>query len=582
VTLPAGNTLTLGASGIDMAAATQNLSIEGNALLEKSQSWKVASGRTLLRSGGTTTFNIGTTTTLSGTGTVEFAGTQNLSGSGALVIDGGILLNNLVGGTIDRNGDTTLNAGLIKIQTGVNLFGNGTLRLNGGAIGSGNTTARTVSNRLAISGSPAIGGGGLGAGLMTFSGNVDLSGGNRTLTSNLATGLGAHFSGTVLNGSLVKAGDGILTLSGSNVFTGSTVIDAGSLAIGLNGISRSGEVALSGSAARLFIGVNGTTTVNNLSGVSLANIRSDFTISGGTGARTLAVNQTATGTYAGTFIEGGSRPISLTKNGSATLEMSGNSSYTGATRVNQGVLKITGSLGSTAVTVANAASLAGNGNLGGSLTIQSGGIHSLDVAVTPASQVTRTINGTLNLDSGNVLNLTFNVIPQNGTYILASATGGIIGRPGTVNLPSGMLGAVAVNGNRLELIIGDGFATWISGITFAPGADTSATGDPDRDGLNNFTEYAFGLAPNSSASVSPISAPPNRTSGTLSYTRRSNSLSGLIYTYESSATLTGAWLPFTQISETSNSATPVETITVGLPATLLAKPALFIRVKAVK
>ena len=582
VTLPGGNTLTLGASGIDMAAATQNLSIEANTLLESSQSWNVASGRTLLRSGGTTTFNTGTTTTLSGAGTVEFGGTQNFSGSGALVIGGGTLLNNLLGGTVNRSGDTTLDSGFIKIQTAVNLFGNGILRLNGGAIGSSNASARTVSNGLAIGGNPAIGGSGLGAGLLTFSGNVDLTGGSRTLTSNFSTGLGAHFSGIVSNGSLVKAGNGILSLSGANTFTGPTSVDAGGLAIGLSGLSSSSSVSLSGTSARLFIGVNGTTTVNNLSGVSLANIRSDFTISGGEGVRTLAVNQTANGTYAGTFVEGGSRPISLTKSGPATLELSGINNYTGATRVNQGVLKITGSLGPTAVTVANAATLAGNGNLGGNLTIQYGGIHALAVAAAPASQATRTISGTLNLNSGNILTLTYTAIPQNGTYLLATATGGITGTPGTINLPSGVPGAVAVNGNKLELIVGDGFATWISGITFAPGADTSATGDPDRDGLNNFTEYAFGLAPNSGASVSPISAAPNRTAGTFSYTRRPISLSGLTFTYESSATLTGAWTPFTQISATSNSATPVETITVGLPTTLLAKPALFIRVKAVK
>jgi autotransporter-associated beta strand protein len=581
VTIPAGNTLTLGASGIDMAAATQNLSIEANTLLGASQSWNVAPGRTLLRFGGTTTFNTGTTT-LSGTGTVEFGGTQNLSGSGALVIEGGTLLNNLLGGTSNRSGDTTLNAGLIKIQTAVNLFGNGTLRLNGGAIGSGNTIARTVSTGLAIGGNTAIGGSGLGPGLVTFTGNTDLTGGSRSLTSNYATGLGAHFSGIVSNGSLLKAGEGILTLSGSNTFTGATSVDAGGLAIGLNGLSRSDAVGLSGATSRLFIGVNGTTTVNNLSGVSLASIRSDFTISGGNGTRALTVNQTSNGTFAGTFVEGGSRPISLTKIGSATLEMSGNSSYTGDTRVTQGVLKITGSLGTTAVTVANTATLAGNGNLGGSLTIQSGGIHTLDVASAPASQVTRTITGTLNLDSGNIINLTADTIPQNGTYILATAIGGITGTPGTVNLPSGLPGAVTVNGNKLELTVGDDFATWISGITLAPGADASATGDLDRDGLNNFTEYAFGLAPNSGVSVSPISTPPSRTAGTFSYTRRSISLSGLTFTYESSATLTGAWLPFTKVSETSNSTTPVEIITVGLPTSLLAKPALFIRVKAVK
>ena len=414
---------------------------------------------------------------------------------------------------------------------------------------------------------------------MTFTGNTDLTGGSRTLTSNLTTGLGTHFSGIVSNGSLVKAGDGILTLSATNTFTGPTSVTAGGLAIGLNGVSSSSSLGLSGTNARLFIGVNGTTTVNNLSGVSLANIRSDFTISGGTGARTLAVNQTANGTYAGTFVEGGSRPISLTKTGPASLELSGNNSYTGATRVNQGVLKITGSLGTTAVTVANSATLAGNGNLGGSLTIQSGGIHALAVAAAPASQASRTISGTLNLDSGNVLTITSDAIPQDGTYILATATGGITGTPGTVNLPSGVPGAVAVNGNKLELIVGDGFAAWISGITFAPGSDTSVTGDPDGDGLNNFTEYAFGLAPDSGASVSPVSAAPNRSTGTFSYTRRKPSLTGISYTCQASTGL-AAWNDFIPVSQASDNGNPVETVTVTIPASWLNGESLFLRVKA--
>ena len=57
---------------------------------------------------------------------------------------------------------------------------------------------------------------------------------------------------------------------------------------------------------------------------------------------------------------------------------------------------------------------------------------------------------------------------------------------------------------------------------------------------------------------------------------------GVAYTYESSTTLSGAWDPFTPDSETSDSATPVEEITVDIPDALLAEPKLFIRVKAVR
>jgi hypothetical protein len=113
-----------GIHGIDLVAATQNRSIEADAMLGASPSWSVASGRTFLRTGGTTP-------TVSGGGAVEFGGAQELTGPGALFVNGGTLLNNLLGGAMDRSGTTTLDSGFINIQTSVNLFGNGTLRLNG-------------------------------------------------------------------------------------------------------------------------------------------------------------------------------------------------------------------------------------------------------------------------------------------------------------------------------------------------------------------------------------------------------------------------------------------------------------------
>jgi sialidase-1 len=104
-------------------------------------------------------------------------------------------------------------------------------------------------------------------------------------------------------------------------------------------------------------------------------------------------------------------------------------------------------------------------------------------------------------------------------------------------------------------------------------------GDDDNgDGRTNFFQYAFGLNPNSGSSVSPVSA-PNKTAGTFSYTRRKPALTGLTYTYQSSSTLAG-WNDFTPTAEISNHGDPVETITVTLPAALLAEPSLFLRVEA--
>ena len=72
VTIGPGNTLTLGSSGIDMSAATQNLTVSsGLTLLGSSgQTWNVATGRTLTLNTGTFTRSPGATLNIPGSGTV--------------------------------------------------------------------------------------------------------------------------------------------------------------------------------------------------------------------------------------------------------------------------------------------------------------------------------------------------------------------------------------------------------------------------------------------------------------------------------------------------------------------------------
>src|SRR3712207_4709983 len=84
ITINAGNTLTLGSSGIDMSSATVNLTLNCAVGLVASQTWSVNSGRTLTSTGA-----------ISGSGgiTKTGAGTLLLSGSntymGATTISGG-------------------------------------------------------------------------------------------------------------------------------------------------------------------------------------------------------------------------------------------------------------------------------------------------------------------------------------------------------------------------------------------------------------------------------------------------------------------------------------------------------------
>lgn len=517
-----------------------------------------------------------------------------LTGSGGIEINGGTFTNNMQAGSSStgRDGSTTLTSGNLVINTSISMFGSGVINLNGGAIGSGTTSSRTYTNNVNIGGNVAFGGTApFSTGQLEFQGPVDLQGATRTLASNLTSLQGTKISGQISNGGieLNGASAGILTLSGTNTYTGPTTVTSGYLAVGNSAVSNSSSLSLAANT-RLYLGINGITTVNNLTGAGSAAIRTDFNISGLDGARTLQINQTSNGDYAGSFSQGtGGRTISLIKGGAATLTLSGTATgYTGTTQVDEGNLAVTGSLGATTVIVANGATLSGNGNIGGSVTIEVGGTHALAVASTVAGQVTRTITGALDLSAvGDILSITAAAPPAAGTYILATATGGITGTPETVN-QTGVSGTFAINGNNLELTVGgDDFASWIGGFTFDPGADLTATGDPDGDGLSNFEEYAFGLKPNNGASVNPITVQLSKTSGTFTYTRRDEDsfTTGMVYTVWTSENLVN-WTEDTLATQ-DDTAGPngegVEPVVVTLSATTpLSAAKLFVRVKALK
>jgi autotransporter-associated beta strand protein len=149
--------LTLGASGIDMSAATQNLTISSQLLLGSAQTWKVASGRTL----NITTPNA---SAISGTGplTIQGPGTVRLGALAATYgpITGGITVTGdsglfdvaaiLGGSTMIANGTLVFDMAAIATNT------NSGLNLSTPALkGSGGGTIHTIGGARASSGTPA-------------------------------------------------------------------------------------------------------------------------------------------------------------------------------------------------------------------------------------------------------------------------------------------------------------------------------------------------------------------------------------------------------------------------------------------
>lgn len=92
VTINFGNTLTLGAGGSDLSAATQNLTLNVTTSAGASEVWNVASGRLITLHGNSPVFNFGSAygLTIDGGGTIHI-GQANLSNVATLTIENGLL-----------------------------------------------------------------------------------------------------------------------------------------------------------------------------------------------------------------------------------------------------------------------------------------------------------------------------------------------------------------------------------------------------------------------------------------------------------------------------------------------------------
>ena len=123
------------------------------------------------------------------------------------------------------------------------------------------------------------------------------------------------------------------------------------------------------------------------------------------------------------------------------------------------------------------------------------------------------------------------------------------------------------------------YDTWLTGFTFPSGADKTPTGDPDGDGMTNQKEYAFGLNPTLGTSVNPITQMLDKTTGNFQYTRRANPVdTGLTYTVFTSTDLV-TWTAGGSTQTGVATAGNVETVTVNVTTPAVGGK-LFVRVEA--
>ena len=202
------------------------------------------------------------------------------------------------------------------------------------------------------------------------------------------------------SGSLIKQGNGVLTLSGQYTYTGTTTVEGGSILMDAQLGSETGLEVNNGNfdlngndqnVASLTMGSGGTVdatgatlTVGQLTGAG-----GTITVGGGA----LVVDQTSAGpdVFAGIITGAGS----FTKTGTGDLKLEGDSNYTGPTTVSGGRLSVNGSITSP-VTVTSGATIGGSGSIG-ALTVQSGGF------IAPGNSIdTLTVNGDVTLAAGSV------------------------------------------------------------------------------------------------------------------------------------------------------------------------------------
>ena len=335
------------AGGIQVSGGT--LTLNGNS---------ASAGQTVVDQDGTLTVGVSLVAgnyagSITNNGRINFNNTitQNLNG---VVQGGGVIA---IGGTgrLVLNGDNDFSGSLQGTQGELLMGSVNAARLARLVVGTGGTQVK-----FSASANPYKIGSLSGDGTIAL---VDVSATPGAVT--IAVG-GANrddaFSGILSGiGALRKEGAYVQTISGTNTYSGGTVITAGTLALSGSGTLGAGGVNIEGGTLDLSASTAAFTQTINLGGGR---------INGGS----LDVSSIASAT-SGTVYTSLTGSAGLVKSGSGTLTLGAGSThtFTGSTNVNAGRLQVDGSLDS-AVNVASGATLGGHGRINGLVTLGSGAV----------------------------------------------------------------------------------------------------------------------------------------------------------------------------------------------------------------
>ncbi|MBI4025825.1 MAG: autotransporter-associated beta strand repeat-containing protein [Verrucomicrobia bacterium] len=363
---------------------------------------------------------------------------------------------NIIKGIISGTGGLTITGTGTNVLTGVNTY-SGATTISGGVLTSGaagvigDSSAVTVTSPGALN----LDNNSETVGSLAGSGNVTL--GSATLTTggdNTSTTYSGIISGS---GGINKAGTGMWTLAGTNLYTGTTSISAGTLLVATNN-------AL-GTAA-------GPTTVSSGASLGFSNnvnyaTAEAVTINGvGVGSLGAIQNVANTNTFAGAITLGSASAIGAA---AGQLTLSG--------AIDNGGFLLTMTNGNAGAKVIITGDIGGAGGL----TSTGAGTNFLNSTLNTYSGPTTIAAGVLTLGSGSVI--------PNGSAVTVNS-------PGVLNLNNTgeNIGSLAGSGN-VDLGTGylnagaDDTSTAFSGVISGAGGDFGkyGTGTQTFSGANTFT-----------------------------------------------------------------------------------------------
>ena len=397
--------------------------------------------------------------------------------------------------------------------------------------------------------------------LLNIAGGITLGvSGTQTLSLTTLVGSGGAQSGGVLVSGSINEGAGVLslyvsvgssgscflTLTGTNSYTGGTIIHAGQISVSslgaLGNFMTTGTITMgqgSGSAQGLqftgtggvaagtlnfgyFNGLSGITSTLDQSGSGLLNFTHDLVVTG-TATRVLQLQGSTSGTgqFSGVICNGitANTVVSLVKSGTGTWILSNANTYTGATTGSSGGLNIQNNtaLGSGTVTISS----------GAALQLQSG------IAV------------------NNVLNLAGSGVNNDGALRNISGTN-------TYSGPINLTGAIRINADAGSLYLTSGsIALGANTVTLGGGGNivinsilSGSGGGLTKDGGGNVTLTASnsytGLTIISSGtlSIGDGTAGNDGSIASSSSINLENAFSSLVYNLSSTATRTYSNLIF--------------------------------------